>query len=282
MYAIAQNTLGRTLAAGMAAAALLVCAALLPAAAHAAAPSNDAIDSATSIGALPYNDTLDTTEATTAADDPSCAGNGHTVWYRYTPSSSIRVDANTFGSSYDTTISVYTGSPGSLTQIACNDDAQGLQSQVTFDATAGQSYYVMAGSFGSGSGGTLTLELREAAPPPPAPEVGLTIDRAGHVDRNGVASVSATLTCNQPMFVGAYGTLTQKGPGRTTIQGFGGNNVSCTPPGVDVKIPMSAFGASPLRHGPGQANVSAFGCSIVTCAFDTEMADVVLRGGPGQ
>jgi hypothetical protein len=46
------------------------------------------------------------------------------------------IEANTFGSDYDTTLSVYTGSRGALTQIACNDDADLLQSLVRFNATA--------------------------------------------------------------------------------------------------------------------------------------------------
>ena len=50
------------------------------------------------------------------ADDPAndCIG-GHTVWYQFTPSEDIRVNANTFGSDYDTGIAVYTGTRGTLT-----------------------------------------------------------------------------------------------------------------------------------------------------------------------
>jgi len=163
--------------------ALLAFAVFIPSFAQAAVPANDEIGAATAIGSLPFTDTLDTTEATTAADDPQCAGNGQTVWYTFTPSADIRLDANTFGSSYDTTISVYTGSPGALTQIACNDDSAGLQSQVIFDATGGQTYYIMAGSFFSASGGSLTLTLRQ---PPPPPEVGVPTTSL----RNPTVSVS--------------------------------------------------------------------------------------------
>src|SRR4051794_11374697 len=121
MIRTALNSSGRYLVAGLAAVALVVCAALLPQAALASAPSNDDVGAATSIGSLPYTNTQDTTEATPGTNDPSCVGNGPTVWYSYTPSSNVHLDANTFGSTYDTTLSVYTGSPGSLTQIACND-----------------------------------------------------------------------------------------------------------------------------------------------------------------
>jgi len=261
--------------------ALLAFAVFIPSFAQAAVPANDEIGAATAIGSLPFTDTLDTTEATTAADDPQCAGNGQTVWYTFTPSADIRLDANTFGSSYDTTISVYTGSPGALTQIACNDDSAGFQSQVNFDATGGQTYYIMAGSYFSASGGNLTLTLRQAPPPPPPPEVGLSIDRSGFVDKSGVATISGTLTCNQPIFVNLNGSLTQTFARRFTIQGFGGNGVSCTPPSVPWKLTVSAF-SNRFSPGPAQANVNAFGCNSVSCAFDQKSADVTLRGGRTQ
>ena len=144
MKVFAQRGRSRSIAGCLAAFAPIALALFIPSMAQAAIPANDDIAAATTIGSLPFTDTLDTTEATTAADDPTCAGSGHTVWYTFTPSADIRLDANTFGSSYDTTISVYAGSPGALTQIACNDDASGLQSQVVFDATGGQTLYILS------------------------------------------------------------------------------------------------------------------------------------------
>ena len=92
---------------------------LLSAAVAQAAPANDDIASATVIRKLPFADgPLDTTEATTAPDDPDCVGNGPTVWYAFTPAADAFVLADTFGSDYDTTLSAYTDSPSSLTQIA--------------------------------------------------------------------------------------------------------------------------------------------------------------------
>jgi hypothetical protein len=42
-------------------------------------PPNDDFDNAVAIEALPFEDTQNTVTATTAPDDPECAGNGHTV-----------------------------------------------------------------------------------------------------------------------------------------------------------------------------------------------------------
>jgi hypothetical protein len=93
--------------------------------------------------ALPFAGPLDTTEATMASDDGLC-GRGPTVWYVFTPTPPVMMVANTFGSNYDTTLSVYTGSPGTLTQIACNDDFDSLQSAVSFEAAAGTIYFSMS------------------------------------------------------------------------------------------------------------------------------------------
>jgi hypothetical protein len=153
----------RTLLALLAAAALLVPSAP---AALAAAPANDNFDTPTVIPGLPFADSLDTSEATTAADDPDCAGNGHTVWYAFTPAADMTIAANTFGSDYDTTLSVYTGTRGALEQIACNDDSGSLQSRVAFPATSGTTYFFMVGSFFDSPGGALEISVAELAPPP--------------------------------------------------------------------------------------------------------------------
>ena len=88
-----------------------------------AAPANDEIAHATVIPALPFTDgPLATTAATTVADDPDCAGYGYTVWYVVTPAANLAMTIDTFGSSYDTTVAVYTGAPGALTRLACNDN----------------------------------------------------------------------------------------------------------------------------------------------------------------
>jgi hypothetical protein len=142
-------------------------------AAIAQAPANDDFDSATVIGSLPFTDSINTSEATTAADDPECAGNGHTVWYAFTAPADMGIEANTFGSDYDTTLSVYTGSRGALTQIACNDDAaDSLQSRVRFNATAGVTYFFMVGSFFDDPGGNLDFAVVEIPPLPPPARAG--------------------------------------------------------------------------------------------------------------
>src|SRR3972149_5660917 len=92
----------------------------------AAPPSNDDFDFATVVTEpLPFGDAINTLEATTAGDDPDCAGQGPTVWYSFSPSQDMQIQANTIGSDYDTTLSVYVGSRGNLPPIAGHADAVG-------------------------------------------------------------------------------------------------------------------------------------------------------------
>ena len=88
-------------------------------------PANDSCQSPRVISSLPYQDELDTKNATSAADDPaSCAGNQaqKTVWYSITPSVDTVYGIDTLASDYDTVVSVFTGACGSLTPVACNDN----------------------------------------------------------------------------------------------------------------------------------------------------------------
>jgi hypothetical protein len=55
----------------------------------AAVPPNDDFGNATIVPELlPYTEMLDTTEATTAIDDPGCRRQSHTFWYSFTLSRS--------------------------------------------------------------------------------------------------------------------------------------------------------------------------------------------------
>lgn len=122
------------------------------------APANDNFSSPVEVAPLPFNHQLDTTRATQATDDPSlCAGEGSaTVWYRFVAPSAGTLTVDTFGSSYDTVLAVFTGERGALTGQACNDDSSGGQSQVTLSVAEGKTYFIEAASYGS-VGGRLNL-----------------------------------------------------------------------------------------------------------------------------
>lgn len=83
--------------------------------------------------------------ATLEAGEPG-AGQ-RSIWYRFTAPRSERLRIRTVDSQFDSHVEIYTGaSLGSLSAVANNDDVEftggDLESEVLFDATAGQVYYV--------------------------------------------------------------------------------------------------------------------------------------------
>lgn len=103
-------------------------------------------------------------------DGPSaCGAIGADVWYTYTAAASGTVVASFCGgTSTDTVLAVYNTStcPTLGDLISCNDDTCAFQSQVSWAATAGNTYMLQAGGF-SGSQGTGTLTISPPAPPAP-------------------------------------------------------------------------------------------------------------------
>jgi hypothetical protein len=236
-------------------------------------PPNDDFDNAAVFSSLPFVDFLDTRSATTTADDPDCFGWGHTVWYSFTAPENMRIEANTFGSNYDTTLSVYTGSRGALSQIACNDDTDSLQSFVTFDAVAGETYFLMIASYGGGPGGDLTFSV-DVAPPPL--EVDASIDPVGAVAaKTGVVTIGGLVTCSKAAFVDLAGELEQRA-GRLIIRGYFSASVLCA-----GEVPWSAtvVGNNGLfKAGASDVSVSAFAFADNEFAFAEASASVQLKG----
>jgi hypothetical protein len=164
-------------------------------AASAAPPTNDDFGSATVVGSLPFSDTGSTVESTTPASDPhSCLDRAaNSVWYAFTPAADVTVEFDTFGSDFDTVLSAYTGAQGSLTQIACNDDTDGLQSKIKWQATAGTEYHVMLNGFFGYTGNFMLHADAE-----PFFTIDLTVSGRGSVDAaTGVPTISGTVSCSR-------------------------------------------------------------------------------------
>ncbi len=133
-----------------------------------AAPANDDFCSATAVaeGAFPFYNC----GANTDGPSPSCLGPnafGGDVWFRYTPTVGGLIDVDTCGSNFDTMLGVYSGAcplgAGSL--LACNDDACGVGSRVSFTAVAGQVYSIRVAGLGPTRGsGTLVIRPRQCSP----------------------------------------------------------------------------------------------------------------------
>lgn len=77
---------------------------------------------------------------------PSCGGAGPDVTYLWTPPVTGRYRFTTVGSDFDTVLSVH--SADCVTELACNDDAQGdVSSSLDLDVTEGVPIVVAVGSF---------------------------------------------------------------------------------------------------------------------------------------
>lgn len=239
-------------------------------------PVNDDFSHATVVSAIPFTTTEDTRAATVAPDDPFCFGRSATVWFAFTPSTNMRIEVNTFGSNYDTTLSAYTGSRGALTQIACNDDAAGtLQSRIRFDAVAGTTYFFMVSSFDTLPGGTLVLNVLLAPPPL---SITPSVSKFGSVvPTTGVATINGSVTCNRPVFVTIFGQLKQS-HADTVLSGFFSAFVSCdgttpTPWSVTVQTPLALFhGRAVALFVGGPATVTG-----TASAFDPDTGEFVQR-----
>lgn len=121
-------------------AALLVASSILAGIPAVAAPDNDHFADAKIIASLPAIEHASTfLAASRETGEPDCARGERTVWYAFTPAVDLRIEADTFGSTYDTALAVYTGTGlTSLTQRACNDDAEPVhvRPRVRADLTA--------------------------------------------------------------------------------------------------------------------------------------------------
>ena len=116
------------------------------------------------IPSLPFSGSQSTASMTTEFGEPTSLPDcrpaatvpiGSTVWYRLTAPASGTVVADTIGSDFDTIVAAYTGDAVNiLSALACNDDAPGLMllSRVSIPVTAGETYHIQVGGFGSASG----------------------------------------------------------------------------------------------------------------------------------
>lgn len=274
----------RTPFAAVAAAALIALAIALPAAA--APPGrNDSIASPIVIGAIPYSNTQDTRRASIGATDPgfcfdpSAGADRNTVWYQYTATADARLAANTFGSSYDTTL--YVGTPdgaGGLTVIGCTDDSAGdLQSYVGFNAVAGTTYLFMVGTCcgtsDSSSGGSLVFTLGAGVPPL---VLDVTVAPTGTVDR-GVVTLTGTATCSETTgFAVIEISLSQK-VGQRSINGSGEAYLeSCGPTPAPWTLVLEGSNGR-FAGGSATGEVTLSTCGALECASTTEGVSIKLR-----
>ena len=123
------------------------------------------------------------------------------VWFEWTAQDTADHVVSLCGSSGDSKVAVYSDGCAGLI-LACNDDACGLISEVTFSAVAGQTYDIRVGNFAAGGGsiGSFTV----------APDIPLQNPSNGHfyrvVDGN-LSWIDARAAAETTLFQGIAGHL---------------------------------------------------------------------------
>ena len=215
---------------------------ILPAlTANAVAPDNDLIENATVIGALPFSESLDTTDAHADGPRGDC-GNSGSVFYRFKPSADVRVQVDTLGSDYDTMLSLYQGPRSNPRFIKCRDDSFGVQTSMRLTAREGVRYWIVAGRCcgnGRDGGGELLLHVQEL------PLDDLTVDllvTGGSIDAiSGDVALEGTVECSHPAAVFVGFSLRQL-HGDFVAHASDGDQIYCDGTGV---LPWATGGTLP-------------------------------------
>lgn len=244
----------------------------------AAPPANDTFTGATLV-TIGFSEALDTTEATTDADDAqlntSCGApaTDASVWYAIDGTDTgIVVDVSQ--SNYFAGVAVGVGSQGNLDLVTCGPDA------VAFFAAAGTTYYVLAfdDQFdGGGNGGNLSISFNEIPPPP---TVDITVNRFGTFNsKTGVATISGTYTCTDGDFIDVFVDARQN-VGRFAILGQGGFFDLGTCDGTSHTWSAEVFPQNGKFKGGKALTVTfALSCGLFECGSGFVEQTVQLRGG---
>lgn len=253
------------------------CGLLAPAAHAASPPPNDTAAAAVAV-AKGYTAVVDTTAATTDADDTqvnaSCGApaTDASVWYTY-QGDDTGVLIDTTGSSYSSGITVATGTPGNLQTIACGPTAVG------FFAASGDTYYIQVFDDqldGAGNGGSLQLAVADTPPPP---GVDVTINPKGTFNsKTGTATVSGTYSCTNAQFLDLFVQARQR-VGRGFVDGFGEMFSEGTCDGATRTWTAEIFPDGGKFAGGKSITVSiGFACGVVECGIGFNEQVVQLTG----
>jgi hypothetical protein len=158
---------------------------------------------------------------------------------------------NTQGSSYDTVLAVYTGSPGALTSIACNDDVTSGTVWSSLSGVALSSathYYVEVASYGTGAGGTLFLQGSYTGtiqnPAPVATVLSPSVVSAGDVTFTLVVTGSGFIPASVVQWNGVARTMSYVGASQLSAQIPASDIASPTTATVTVFTPAPGGGTS--------------------------------------
>ncbi|QBZ98413.1 T9SS type A sorting domain-containing protein [Flavobacterium sangjuense] len=211
-----------------------------------------------------------------APDGPNADLDAPNLWYSFTGSGTAQtVTLNLCGSSYDTSVLVYTGTSGNLTLVADNDDdatcaSNTLNSKVTFDSDGTTTYYITVEGWNVGSVGAFTMNV--TCTTPPQPPVNDDCSDAITVTCGSTTAGTTALATNENMPVcGISGVTTQNTPGVWYKYVGDGSDVTvttCSPTITtgDSRIAVYSGACGALTCIGGNDDAQAAGCATNTLA----------------
>lgn len=185
----------------------------------------------------------------------------HGVWFSITPTDTGFVKFNSEESDYSVGMMLFPSTVSAASLITCGPG------QIVEQLVGGDEYFLLA--FGDGfsttaTAGSMKLHIDEAVPPP---DVTVTINKKGTVNKQGVARISGTASCTSEdgsgLLIDIFGEARQK-VGRAFVTGFFGAFLETPCDGTTVPWVAEVF-ADNGRYAGGKAATIAigFGCTDV-------------------
>jgi subtilisin-like proprotein convertase family protein len=202
------------------------------------------------------------------------------VWYTFIGSGGNEVVNTCTAASFDTKISVFSGTCAGLVCIDGNDDFCGLRSEVSFATTASTRYYVLVHGFGTATGTfTLTRNCQPCVgvPSPGAitgssgpycPGTSVTLNLAGNTIANGITYQWRSSTTPGGPYTAIPGATNPSYTFTTTTTTYFIVSVTCTNPGggtgntVEFPVNVSNLVHSNLLATPNVA--CSPGATVIT------------------
>ncbi len=236
-------------------------------------------------------------------------GGGASIWYQWAAPQDGFLTVDTFGSDFDTVLAMYTGAAvDTLTEVASNDDAGSLQSELpNVPVVSGTVYSIAVDGFGGASGNvTLTWSFWDGADTtPPTVTISTPLDGATFV-QNGVVPAdytcadevlgSGVATCvgdvpnGEPIATASLGTQSFTVTGTDNAGNVASVTHSYTISGTDVTPPLvtitspgdgSVYGVGAVVTASYTCTDELFGTGVASCTGDVADGTAIDTSTPG-
>jgi hypothetical protein len=245
--------------------------------AFAAGPGNDTYGGRTVVSGIPFSETLDTSAATSDADDAdlntTCGApvTDASVWYEITPATDGALVVDVSRSDYSAGAIVATGTPGNWNVVGCAPGSVG------WSAGAGTTYTILVfdDQYDGGGNGGNTVVTIDVIPPPPS--IDITVNPTAVFTSTGTAIVSGTVTCDASATYTELDTFLTQRVGRVKINGSGFSYLTCD--GTTRPWSAEVFAENGIFKGGKAASLTfGFVCGAFDCGLDFEERTVQLKG----